>query len=412
MTRTGRRKKKKNSSALLFTAFIAVAIATILLLEYIDYKKGEKSFIFNKLISAKEPFQKVEAFNTRLIRILSKNKIAYDYFPDKDNKYHFKLDIGQRRFKGLVTKIKALTVKLKGKLNLAELQGLNDKDVMLYKVSLDGDVTHLLLISRYKHKVAKRMKPDIKHKKQPPAQPKYEVKEEAPPEPAPRQKISGTPRIAFIIDDMGAYDIGPLELKRLNIPITASILPDSHRASEAVRWVEEYGLKALIHLPMQPTNSNGNRYNPAKVITLKSTDAQIRSLIKRAKQVIPIARGLNNHQGSLATANRPLMNRLMKILKQEGLFFVDSRTIGRSVAYDAARKLNIRAAKKDVFLDHVQTYSHSLEQIRRLVSIARQNGSAIAIGHPFSTTLRAIKDSKKYIKAKDVKIVYAEELLH
>jgi polysaccharide deacetylase 2 family uncharacterized protein YibQ len=412
MTRTGRRKKKKNSSALLFTAFIAVAIATILLLEYIDYKKGDNSFIFTKLIHSKEPFKKIETFNTRLIHILSKNKIAYDYFPDKDKKYHFKLDIDQHRFNGLVTSIKALTARLKGKLNLAELQGLNDKDVMLYKVSLDGSVTHLLLISRFKPRTAAKKKPEVKPKKKSPAQPQYEFKEEAPPEPAPRKKVSGTPRIAFIIDDMGAYDIGPLELKRLNIPITASVLPDSRRAAEAVHWLKEYNLKALIHLPMQPTNSNGNRYNPAKVITMKSTDTQINALIKRAKRVIPIARGLNNHQGSLATANRPLMSRLLRIIKREGLYFVDSRTIGSSVAYDIAQNMNIRSAKRDVFLDHVQTYSHSLEQIRRLVSVARQNGSAIAIGHPFSTTLRAIKDSIKYIKAKGVKIVFVEELIH
>ena len=148
-----------------------------------------------------------------------------------------------------------------------------------------------------------------------------------------------------------------------------------------------------------------------KVITMDSTDQQIRALIQRARQVVPMAEGVNNHEGSLITTNRQIMIRVLKIVKEEGLFFVDSRTIGRTVAYDAARELNIKAAYKDVFLDHIPTYSHSIAQVRKLVDIALQKGKAIAIGHPLESTLRAIQDSKDYIEKKGVKIVYVKELL-
>jgi polysaccharide deacetylase 2 family uncharacterized protein YibQ len=223
--------------------------------------------------------------------------------------------------------------------------------------------------------------------------------------------MSSTPRIAFIIDDIGAYDIGPLELKQLKIPITASVLPDSRRAREVVHWLNEYHLKSMIHLPMQPTNSNGKRYDPSKVITIHSTDQQIRNLILRARKTIPFAEGLNNHEGSLVTSNRQLMMRVLKIVKEENLFFVDSRTIGRTVAYNVAKELNINATYKDVFLDHIPTYSHSIAQIRKLVQIALQKGSAIAIGHPLESTFRAIRDSINYIEKKGVKIVYVRELV-
>jgi polysaccharide deacetylase 2 family uncharacterized protein YibQ len=401
MTRTkkgkGRKSKKKNSTRLLFIVFTAVAVVTIFLLEYIDFKKGEKSVIFSKLIPLARTETKIDQFNTKLIRVLTKNKLHYDYFPDRENKYHFKVDIDQPRFDGLIEKIKTITAQLKGVLELTEIQGLADKSVFLYKVRLDKQVTHLLLINRFK--------PGVKEKKQPSPQPQKKVREE------PVKKSRYSPRIAFIIDDMGAYDIGPLELKQLGIPVTASVLPDSRRAHEVVRWLREYKLMTMIHLPMQPTNSNGRHYDPAKVITVNSTDEEIRTLIRRAKQIIPTADGVNNHEGSLVTANSAVMRRVLEIIKEEGLFFVDSRTIGGTVAYDTARQLNVKTAHKDVFLDHVPTYSHSLAQIRKLVDIALQKGKAIAIGHPFETTLRAIKDSKRYIKAKGVTIVYVKELL-
>jgi hypothetical protein len=73
--------------------------------------------------------------------------------------------------------------------------------------------------------------------------------------------------------------------------------------------------------------------------------------------------------------------------------------------------MKIKTTHKDVFLDHIPDYSHSMAQIRKLVDIARQKGKAVAIGHPLESTLQAIRDSKQYIKAKGVEIVYVKELL-
>jgi polysaccharide deacetylase 2 family uncharacterized protein YibQ len=396
MTKTRKKQKSKNTFLRFFLLFIAIALITIVLLEYIDFKKGEKTFIFTKIIPLKKTESKINQFNTQLINVLNINKIFHDYFLDEENKYHFKLDIDEARFDGLIAKIKEITGQLQGSLDLKEIQGLANKSIMLYEVKLNREVTHLLLITKLRPAAA------MKEPKEKPIE-KPKVK--------PKGKISGPPRIAFIIDDIGAYEIGPLELKRLDIPITASVLPDSRRVREVVHWLNEYHLKVMIHLPMQPTNSNGKRYDPKEVITIYSTDQQIRALIQRAKQAVPIAEGMNNHEGSLVTTNRQLMTRVLKIVKEEGLFFVDSRTIGGTVAYEVARELNIKAAHKDVFLDHIPDYSHSIAQIRTLVDFALQKGRAIAIGHPLESTLRAIHDSIDYIKKKGVKIVYVKELL-
>ncbi len=396
MTRTRKKQKNKNTFLRFFLLFIAIAIITIVLLEYIDFKKGEKTFIFTKIIPLKVTGDQVNQFNTQLIDVLSLNKIYHDYSLDKENRYLFKLEIDEARFDSLIAKIKIITDQLKGKLDLKEIQGLANKSIMHYEVRFNQKVTHLLLITKRRPAAVKK---------------RPEEKPIETPKRKPKAKITGPPRIAFIIDDIGAYDIGPLELKRLEIPITASVLPDAWRTREVVHWLEQYRLKTMIHLPMQPTNSNGKRYNPNEVITINSTDQQIRALIQRARQVVPIAGGLSNHEGSLVTSNRQLMTRVLKIVKEEGLFFIDSRTIGGTIAYEVARELNIKTAHKDIFLDHIPTYSHSIAQIRKLVDLALQKGKAIAIGHPLESTFQAIQDSRDYLKEKGVKIVYVEELL-
>lgn len=399
MTRKKRgHSKKKNTPKLFFALFIAIAFITVVLLEYMDFKNGKKSFIFTKLIPLQKHPGRIEQFNTNFLRVLNKNNIDCDYFQDEEKKYHFKIQIDASRFKGLVSKLQSIAGQLKTKIELSEIQGKAEKSILLYKITMEKKVSHLILITKLK-----KLKPEAQK-----TQPK---KEKKPVTKTIKSIRHGTPRIAFIIDDVGAYDIGTLELKKLNIPISASILPDSPRAGEEAQWIQHYGLPAMLHIPMQPKNGDGQTYKRNQTITINSTDDEIRQLIKRAKRIVPMARGMNNHQGSLVTPNSRVMIRALKIIKEEGLFFVDSRTIGNTVGFEIAKRLGIKTAYKDVFLDHVKSYSHSINQIRRLVEIALQKGKAIAIGHPNASTLRAIRDSIKYIRSKGIKIVYVSELL-
>ena len=118
--------------------------------------------------------------------------------------------------------------------------------------------------------------------------------------------------------------------------------------------------------------------------------------------------------GSLITSRGKIITRVLKIVKEERLFFVDSRTSVDTVAYDIARKLKIKALYRDKFLDdsdYNHSYDESMKQIKELVDIALQKGKAVAIGHPFESTLRAIKDSVKYIKSRGIEIVFVSKIL-
>ena len=78
------------------------------------------------------------------------------------------------------------------------------------------------------------------------------------------------------------------------------------------------------------------------------------------------------------------------MVKDNGLFFVDSLTSSHSKAYRTARSLHISTACRNIFLDYVPEESAILLQLHKLKRHALRCGSAIAIGHPFSETARAI----------------------
>jgi len=397
--RKKRYKGKKNASLFFFVLFILIAVLAVALLEYIDFKKGKESFIFSKVVPLKSKPQSNEVLNSKLLKLFKDKKIIPDYFKDEKGIYHYKVTASYKKFPGVVNKLKELAVRFNGELILSEIQKIDQNSLSLYHMHLDKQLTHIILLSRLGREKTKEVARETI-----PVTPKKKKRRKP-------SLVSGA-NMAFIIDDVGEYDIGALELKQLNIPITASILPDSPRAREEARWIEEYKLQALIHLPMQPRNSNGRKYNRNKVITLKSSDREIKSLINRARKIVPNARGINNHEGSLVTANRQVMTRVLNQVKPTGLFFVDSRTIGNTVAYDVAVELDIPAAHKDFFIDHVQTYEDSMNQIRKMVDAALQKGRAIGIGHPHSSTLRAIQDSIPYIESRGVKIVFVSQLVH
>ena len=86
------------------------------------------------------------------------------------------------------------------------------------------------------------------------------------------------------------------------------------------------------------------------------------------------------------------MHRLMNELAKRGLLFVDSRTIGSSVAEDLAALHGVAHAGRDVFLDHTPTYEAVVERLAQVEAVARRNGVAVAIGHPKDGTIQALKE--------------------
>ena len=79
-------------------------------------------------------------------------------------------------------------------------------------------------------------------------------------------------------------------------------------------------------------------------------DDEIRKRVRSYLEILPKAVGANNHMGSRATQDERVMSAVLDELKAAGLFFVDSRTIATSVAYQLAREKLIPTAKRDMFL--------------------------------------------------------------
>jgi len=217
-------------------------------------------------------------------------------------------------------------------------------------------------------------------------------------------------RLAIIIDDLGSDRATAESVFAIGYPLTVSVLPDHEHSAEIAREAHHRGFQVMLHLPMQ---SVANETPEARELRPGMPAAEVAGLVEQFLQNVPDAAGVNNHQGSQATADTALMDELMPVLRYHHLFYVDSRTTAVTVAYDAARDFGVPSASRNVpFLDDVAEVGAVRKQLELALRDAHEKGEAVAIGHPHAATLQALREILPHAQAQGVRLVLASELVH
>jgi uncharacterized protein len=228
---------------------------------------------------------------------------------------------------------------------------------------------------------------------------------------SPRQgEKNGPARLAIILDDLGSDRAAADAIFALPYPLTISVLPNHPHSVEIAEEAHRRGYEVLLHLPMQ---SVGNETPEARELHPGMPADDVPVLFEQLMQSVPNATGVNNHQGSQATADPMLMEELMPLLQKWNLFYVDSRTTAATVAYDTAQRLGVRSGFRNVpFLDDVAEVSAVRKQLELALRGAKEKGDAIAIGHPHPATLQALREILPQAEARGVHLVYASDVVH
>jgi uncharacterized protein len=225
-----------------------------------------------------------------------------------------------------------------------------------------------------------------------------------------QQASPGHPRLAIILDDLGV-DRAPADaIFALPFPITISVLPNRPHSVDIAEAARSRGFEVMLHLPME---SVGNGTPESRELRPGMSEKDVAALVNQFVSAVPGVAGVNNHQGSQSTADPALMNELMRVLRDRNLFYIDSRTTPATVAYDAARQAGVRSAFRNVpFIDDIEKKAAIEKQLRVALRGAKTKGEAIAIGHPHSATLQALKEILPQAKAEGIQLVFASDLVH
>ncbi|MDI6782097.1 MAG: divergent polysaccharide deacetylase family protein [bacterium] len=234
-------------------------------------------------------------------------------------------------------------------------------------------------------------------------------------------------KIAIILDD-GGYATGGFvsKLWKIKEPLTISIIPGIICSKEVAEVSHRCGFEVMLHMPMEycenskMTNEDilclADRKNdsPYKWALLSGmSEKEVQRQLEGAINDIPYLKGINNHMGSRATADARLMSLCMDKLKGKGLYFVDSVTAPKTVAYKMAKEYGINAARRNIFLDNVNNIPYVRQQMYLLIAAAKKNGTAIGIGHiTKASTVAVLSEMVPALRAQGIEVVPASELVH
>jgi polysaccharide deacetylase 2 family uncharacterized protein YibQ len=218
-------------------------------------------------------------------------------------------------------------------------------------------------------------------------------------------------RLAIIIDDMGSSLAQARSLAAIKVPLTFSIIPGLRVDKEVAAYAAANNIETMIHIPMQSRGWPARRLEANGLLVAMDAD-ELQERVSRFVQQVPGAVGANNHMGSEFTEQEEKMMAVLQTLKKNNLFFIDSVTSPESSGLRVAKRLGIRSARRNVFLDNKQERSYILGQINQAVRLARKNGSAIAICHPHPATIAALAVALPELAGHGVRLVSASQLVN
>lgn len=215
--------------------------------------------------------------------------------------------------------------------------------------------------------------------------------------------------ISIIIDDMGKRMETGQRVLALPGQVACAFLPRANHTYKLAEQANRQGHEVLLHLPMESVDG---RPLDAGAVTLAMTENEFVSTVLDDLGRVPHAIGVNNHMGSLLTRHPGHMHWLMEAMQRRSpLFFVDSRTTKATVALQVAEENGIPATRRNVFLDDSMDPKDITIQFHRLIVLAHEQGSALAIGHPYPQTLAVLEKQLPQLARQGVQLVPVHELI-
>ncbi len=387
-----KRKQRKEKNLLTFPPFILILLTLLVIfsatgLDYIAWKKGEKSFLFSawtKTEKARLSQESLEQIVLKSLASLGVSAEAIQHYRDKKGEWHIMVDLPLKKY----WEAEFLLQKEFKETDLAvlekeEQQG-EEKNYYLWQMEGRQKQRITLLFSCQKEKIKE----------------------------APSLEKKAKNKVAIIVDDMGQSLKAINDICSLKKPLTISILPFSPLAREVARIADQNNLEVMLHLPLESVNSQEG-HDTEGMIRSEMSEEEIINTVRADLEQIPHIVGVNNHMGSKITADEKIVRIILECLKEKNLYFIDSRTTSRSKAYKVAQRLQIRSGYRHIFLDGENEEPRVIRgRLIELFRVAQKRGEAIGICHPNEETLEVLRENLHLADKYNLEIVSASRVVH
>ena len=233
----------------------------------------------------------------------------------------------------------------------------------------------------------------------------------APPPVSPQSPLSQTsaPRVAIIVDDLGARRDVFDPLRDIRRPLTVAVLPGLPLSQWTAREAAQAGMEVILDLPMEPYRFP--EVDPGPGALLMTMNAQeLQAQVGAHLASVPGAVGVTNHMGSRMTEDRTRMRTVLEVLAGRRLFLVDGLASNLSLAYDEAKALGLRAGRRQIIVDHKGGEAGDRVRWDEVAWWAERRGEVIVIAHGHPLTAPLLREFVPRWEARGIRLVPVSQL--
>ena len=228
------------------------------------------------------------------------------------------------------------------------------------------------------------------------------------PRPAPPAPVSA-PRVAVIVDDLGARRDVFDPLRDIRRPLTVAILPGLPLSAWTAREAAQAGMEVILDLPMEPYRFPEVDPGPGALLMAMGPQ-ELQAQVGAHLASVPGAVGVTNHMGSRMTEDRARMRTVLEVLAGRRLFLVDGLASNLSVAYDEAKALGLRAGRRQIVVDHAAGEAGDRVRWDEVAWWAERRGEVIVIAHGHPLTARLLREYVPRWEARGIRLVPVSQL--
>lgn len=229
------------------------------------------------------------------------------------------------------------------------------------------------------------------------------------PEPA-APAAGGAPRVAIIVDELGSRrDVFEL-VRDLRRPVAVAVLPGLPLSASIAREASRAGMEVLLDLPMESYRYPEVDPGPGALL-MSMAPEELQRRVAEHLESLPPAVGVKNHLGSRMTEDRARMRAVLDVLAARRLFLVDGYTSSLSVAYDEAKETGVRAARRQILVDHARGEAGDRARWQEVAGWAERRGEVVVVAHGHPQTVRLLKEYVPRWEARGLRLVPVSQLV-
>lgn len=199
------------------------------------------------------------------------------------------------------------------------------------------------------------------------------------------------PVVAIIIDDMGGNKLWTRKFEELSPPITFAYLTYIENLQDHINGAVK-NHEVLLHVPMESRmHADVRARNIENPLLLSYNFEKVQEEFRKILGEYYGYVGANNHTGGLFTASLPHMKAVLEVIQEKEVLWLDSVTIANSQGEEFAKQKGIPFLKRDIFLDHYNDVYSIQDQLEKALTVGKDRGYVIIIGHPRPLTYDVLK---------------------